>query len=79
MKLPIVLLAAALAAGLGGAGNIPHNYIKQAYIASPGSLEQFSEGSVARLYTSLEKEKGKYTDKLKELLNQLMDGVHSSH
>lgn len=79
MRFQIILLAAALAAGLGGAGNIQHNYIKQAYITSHGSLEQLSEGSVARLYTSLEKEKGKYTDKLKALLNQLMDGVHASH
>ncbi|MDF9841004.1 MULTISPECIES: hypothetical protein [unclassified Paenibacillus] len=79
MRFQIILLAAALAAGLGNAGNIPHNYIKQAYITSPGSLEQFPEGSAARLYTSLKKEKGKYTDKVKALLNQLMDGLHASH
>lgn len=79
MRFQIMLLAAALIAGLGGAGNIPQKYIKPAYVTRLGSLGQSTEASAARLYTSMEKEKGKYTDKVKALLNQLMDGLHASH
>lgn len=79
MRFQIILLAAALTAGLGGTGNIPPKSIKQVYITPLGSLEQSSVASISGLYTSMEKEKGKYTDKVKALFNQLLDGLHASH
>ncbi|MNB79789.1 hypothetical protein D3C75_265360 [compost metagenome] len=71
MKSPMVfLLASALTAGIlfnihSGTANI--------------MLKPSISSSRVLLYTSMNKEKGKYTEKVKALLNQVLDGLHASH
>ncbi|AIQ47675.1 hypothetical protein R70723_18575 [Paenibacillus sp. FSL R7-0273] len=83
MRVPIILLAAALAAGIadtaGTASTEAKGNHQQAYIKSSGRMERLSEIPAARLYTSLDKEKGKYTEKIKALLDQLLSGLHAAH
>ncbi|WP_342561341.1 hypothetical protein NST84_16890 [Paenibacillus sp. FSL R7-0345] len=77
MRVAVILLAAVLAAGIADLAGTDNN--QQAYIKPTKGIAQASEAPAARLYTSLEKEKGKYTDKVKALLEQLLGGLHAAH